>query len=118
MEQNATRKHERTPVLVAVDWQVAGTDDAIFSASGDISYGGVRIKTLTPPDVGTAVDVKLGREDTPAGKRRVPARVAWVRMDEEFCGMGLVFEPECDEDAQDLIEFVDRVRQRGTGRSA
>ena len=50
---------------------------------------------------------KLGRIDVvkrSVGQLlRVPARVAWVRMEDDFCGMGVAFEPN-DSNEREAVE--------------
>lgn len=101
VEQQERRRHRRYGVRLFVDWQVDGTDTTVYSASEDIGPGGLRISTLTPPKAGAEVNVKIrGRMDQKA--LRVPARVAWVRLDDGYCGMGLSFQPEGDMDSDEL----------------
>jgi Tfp pilus assembly protein PilZ len=104
------RKHSRSPLEVTVDWQVVGSDDVIWSATDDIGAGGLRVRTLTPPVVGTEVVLvlKVHPEDEPI---RLPAHVAWTRLNEEFCGMGLAFdsiEPEAATRLQALLALLPR----------
>lgn len=93
MTDDDKRKHERKPLEVTVDWQELGKEDVIWSATGDVGPGGLKIRTLTPPEEGTQVVVVLGPAEEADGVLRIPARVAWVRMDDDFCGMGIAFEP-------------------------
>lgn len=112
--QDDARKHRRTPLEVTVDWQLLGTEDVMWSATDDVGDGGLRIRTLTPPEKGSRVVIVLGPADQGAGLLRIPARVAWTRMDDEFCGMGVAFEPETEEERAGLQELLDQLgRARG-----
>jgi len=105
MTDKDVRKHTRSPLEVTVDWQIVGSDDVIWSATDDIGAGGLRIRTLTPPAVGTEVEILL--KTTPeATPLRLPAHVAWTRLDDEFCGMGLAFDPATDESRQRLAALI------------
>jgi len=112
MTNEDARKHERTPAILTIDWRVVGSDDIIWSWTDDISVGGLRVRTLTPPDEGTVVTIAIDARDPEGGAQhlRIPARVAWVRMDEEFCGMGLAFQPEDEDDRARLLSLLDEVR--------
>ena len=111
MSKEDARKHERTSLVVTVDWQVLGSEDVIWSMTGDISAGGIRVKTLTPAEEGAELEVALQitKDEEPL---RVPARVAWVRLDEEFCGMGLSFQPENDEDRDRIRSLLESLKGR------
>ena len=100
------RKHPRTPLEVTVDWSVIGSEDVMWSATGDVAPGGIRIKTLSPPLVDTEVLVVLSTGPKETEPLRVPGRVAWVRVDDTFCGMGVEFRPENDSDRKKLDEML------------
>jgi len=106
MTDEDKRKHERKTLEVTVDWQELGKDDVIWSATGDVGPGGLKIRTLTPPEEGTGVIVVLGPAEQAKSLLRVPARVAWIRMDDDFCGMGVSFEPTDDTERAALEELL------------
>ena len=109
MSENDKRKHERTTLEVTVDWQEIGSEDVIWSATGDVGAGGIKVRTLTPPAEGTAVIVVLGPTEQVTSGLRVPGRVAWVRMEDDFCGMGVAFEPADDEQRSGLRNLLGRL---------
>lgn len=104
------RRHERTPLEVMVDWQVLGSDDVTFSATDDVSPGGIRVRTLSPPEVGTEVVVLISPADRHTGPARIRARVAWVRTDDSFCGMGVEFLPKDDEERAWLRAKLEKLK--------
>ena len=112
-KQKDERKHERKQLEVTVDWQLLGTDDVMWSSTDDVGPGGLRIRTLTPPQEGSQVVVVMGPPDRSEGLFRIPARVAWTRMDDDFCGMGIAFEPESDEEKAALEELVGQIASEG-----
>ena len=111
MTKEDARKHERKPLVVTVDWQVLGREDIIWSTTGDISVGGIRIKTLTPAEEGDELEVvlRLGKDEEPL---HVPARVAWVRLDDEFCGMGVAFQPEEEDVRERIASLLESLKER------
>ena len=112
MEDKDARKHPRTPLEVTVDWQLLGSDDVIWSATDDVGAGGLRIRTMTPPEEGSAVVVVLGPSEHSDGLLRIPARVAWVRMDDDFCGMGVAFKPSSDVERAALKELLAQLTKK------
>ena len=106
------RKHKRTPLEVTVDWQLIGTEDVMWSATDDLGEGGVRIRTLTPPEKGSQVVVVLSATELGQGLLRVPARVVWTRLDDDFCGMGVAFEPEAEEERAALKELLAQLMKK------
>ena len=112
MAERDHRKHRRKRLVVNVDWRVIGSNDVIWSRTNDISAGGLRVRTLTPPDEGDEVLVDLTRRNHDGESFLVLARVAWVRMDEEFCGMGLAFEPDTEKDKARIREILRTLRGR------
>lgn len=114
MTKEEARKHERKPAVLTIDWRIVGSEDIIWSWTDDISAGGLRVRTMTPPEEGATVDVAIEHVQD-GGERehlRIPARVAWVRLDEEFCGMGLAFQPEEETDRKRLAELLDELGKR------
>ncbi len=106
------RQHPRTPLEVTVDWHLLGTEDVMWSATDDVGPGGLRIRTLTPPEEGSQVRVVLGTPEHTETPLRVPGRVAWTRMDDDFCGMGVAFEPEGDDQRDGLVRLFEQVREK------
>ncbi len=112
MTDDDKRKHERKTLEVTVDWQELGKEDVIWSSTGDVGPGGLKIRTLTPPEEGTAVVVVLGPAEQADALLRIPARVAWVRMDDDFCGMGIAFEPSDDTERVALDELLKQLMEK------
>ena len=72
-----TRKSGRFPVELQVDWQVGDSDDLFISSTDDVSWGGVFVRTLSPPPIGTSVSVVIA---TPGGETlRLHGRVTRTR---------------------------------------
>lgn len=84
----------------------------MWSATDDLGEGGVRIRTLTPPEQGSQVVVVLNMAEHGQRQLRVPARVAWTRVDDEFCGMGVAFEPENDEERAAIKELLTALEKK------
>ena len=110
MTENDKRKHERLPLEVTVDWQELGSDDVIWSSTGDVGPGGLKIRTLTPPEEDTPLVVILGPAEQSEDLLRVPARVAWVRMEDDFCGMGVAFEPNDDTEREAVNKLLGQLK--------
>ena len=104
MHDQDRRQHQRIPAHMLVDWHVPGTRTTVFSSTEDIGLGGLRIRTLTPPKPGSRVSMVL-RRNADQETLRMNCRVAWVRLDESFCGMGLAF-PADDKKDRALIQAV------------
>jgi Tfp pilus assembly protein PilZ len=86
-----TRKSGRFPVELQVDWQVGDSDDLYISSTDDVSWGGVFVRTLSPPPVGTPVSIVIA---TPAGETlRLRGRVTRTRMNRS-AGMAVRFAGE------------------------
>lgn len=109
------RRHERKTLEVTVDWQELGKEDVIWSSTGDVGPGGLKIRTLTPPEKGTRVVVVLGPAENAESLLRVPARVAWVRMDDDFCGMGIAFDPSDATERAALEELLNGLTDKNEG---
>ena len=99
------RKHPRRRVEVAVDWKVVDSTDVIWSTTGDASAGGLRIRTMNPPAEGTEIALVITGLEGDGPSLEVGGRVAWVRMNDDFCGMGIQFLPE-DPAGQATIERI------------
>ena len=104
MNDQERRQHQRIPANMLVDWHVPGTRTTVFSSTEDIGLGGLRVRTLTPPKAGSKVDMVL-RRAAGSDTLRMNCRVAWVRLDESFCGMGLAFPADNKKDRA-LIQAV------------
>lgn len=88
------RKSGRFPVELQVDWQIGDSDDLYISSTDDVSWGGVFVRTLSPPPVGTPVSVVIS---TPAGEMlRLRGRVMRTRSNGS-AGMAIRFAGESAE---------------------
>ena len=103
------RKHERVPMGIPVDWQVEGSGDVIISATDDVAMGGLQIRTLSPPPVGTELTLKIALDPATREMVSVPGKVAWVKQDEEFQGMGVEFTPTESDEKGPLKELLDKI---------
>lgn len=110
--QEDVRKHKRAALEVTVDWHLMGTEDVMWSATDDLGEGGVRIRTLAPPEEGSHVVVVLNAAEQGDGLIRIPARVAWTRMDDDFCGMGVAFEPDTDEERTAIKAILGQILRK------
>lgn len=107
------RRYYRIPLEIPVDWQVDGHRDVVISSTDDVSGGGVQIRTQNPPPVGTEVVLLLSLDDQNDEQLRIPGKVAWVRTDESFSGMGVKFTAEGSEDKKRLRDLVRKFMERG-----
>ena len=107
------RKHDRVPMGIPVDWQVNGSGDVIISATDDVGGGGVQIRTLSPPPVGTELTLKISLNPTSRETISVPGKVAWVKQDEQFQGMGVEFLPTESEDKKPLRDLLNNILSEG-----
>lgn len=112
-EERDRRLSRRFPTRVFVDWEVPGSNTTIFSSTEDIGSGGMRIRTLTPPRTGSPVNVSIRRE-LQEKTFSLTGRVAWVRLDDGFCGMGLAFPKKEDQDP-DLEDLMAELSQSVIG---
>lgn len=103
------RKHERVPMGIPVDWQVEGSGDVIISATDDVALGGVQIRTLSPPPVGTELTLKIALNPATRERVSVPGKVAWVKQDDEFQGMGVEFLPTESDKKGPLRELLNTI---------
>jgi len=107
------RRYHRLPLEIQVDWQISGQGDVVISSTDDVSGGGVQIRTQNPPPVGTDVVLLLTMDDAPEGQLRVPGRVAWVRTDAGFSGMGVRFTTESTEEKKQIRDRIRKYMERG-----
>jgi uncharacterized protein (TIGR02266 family) len=84
----------------------------VISSTDDVSGGGVQIRTQNPPPVGTDVVLLLQIEEQ-EGQLRIPGRVAWVRTDDNFSGMGVRFTAESSAEKKRLRDLVRKYMERG-----
>jgi hypothetical protein len=80
------RGHRRTRATLGIDWRLFGSAVHHLSTVGDVSRGGVFVRTASPAPAGSPVVLDL---ETPDGRVEldVHARVAWSSPH----GMGLRF---------------------------
>lgn len=107
------RRYYRIPLEVPIDWQVTGQGDVVISSTDDVSGGGVQIRTQNPPAVDTDVVLLLSLDDQKEKQLRIPGRVAWVRQDESFSGMGIRFDAESTEEKKKLRDLLRKSMERG-----
>ncbi|MDY0003899.1 MAG: PilZ domain-containing protein [Polyangia bacterium] len=107
------RRYYRIPLEIPVDWQIDGHRDVVISSTDDVSGGGVQIRTQNPPPVGTDVVLLLSLDEMGKEQLRIPGRVAWVRTDESFSGMGVRFTAESSEEKKRLRDLVRKFMERG-----
>jgi uncharacterized protein (TIGR02266 family) len=104
------RRHARLPCRQRC-W-CEGDDITIYAQIGNLSEGGLFLRTSAPLPPGARVRVRLGGD---AGEAELRARVAWRRdpREERYReqpGMGLRFEPG-DEGARAVVRsHLDRLR--------
>lgn len=105
------RRYYRIPLEIPVDWQVLGSSDVTISSTDDVGAGGVQIRTQNPPQVGTEVEIILTLEEE--SQLRIRGRVAWVRADEVFSGMGVQFAEGSAEEKKKLRDLLRKAMERG-----
>lgn len=110
------RRYYRIPLEIPVDWQVDGQGDVVISSTDDVSGGGVQIRTQNPPPVGTEVVLLLSLDGETDQQLKIPGKVAWVRTDESFSGMGVRFTAESSEEKKRLRDLVRKYMERGVIR--
>lgn len=106
------RRYYRIPLEIPVDWRVLGQGDVVISSTDDVSGGGVQIRTQNPPPVDTEVVLLLALTER-EGQLRIPGRVAWVRQDKTFSGMGVRFDAESTEEKKKLRDLLRKSMERG-----
>ncbi len=111
--ETVARRHDRVPLGIPVDWQVVGSGDLIISATDDVSGGGVQIRTLSPPPVGTKLTLRLVLDPRSGEAVSVPGQVVWVRQDAEFQGMGVKFLSTSGEKGRRVRELVRKILETG-----
>ena len=81
------RKFERVPSRLRC-W-CEGENITVYARIGNLSEGGIFVRTSTPLEQGTKATLRFGTDGVEA-----PARVVWSRMEGQGGppGMGLVFE--------------------------
>jgi len=109
----AARRHQRIPVGIPVDWQTEGSGDIIISATDDLGSGGVQIRTLSPPPVGTKVTLNLSLDPTSGESVAIPGKVVWIRQDHEFQGMGVQFMPGEGPQKRQIRDLLKRILLSG-----
>ena len=92
-----------------------GDDITIYAQVGNISEGGLFLRTSAPLPPGARVRLRLSLGP---GEVEVPARVAWRRdprlqAAEEDPGMGLRFEPTAAAELEVLRSHVERLLRAG-----
>jgi Tfp pilus assembly protein PilZ len=110
---SVSRRYYRIPLEVPVDWQVMGQGDVVISSTDDVSGGGVQIRTQNPPPVDTDIVLLLSIDENKEKQLRIPGRVAWVRQDDSFSGMGVRFDAESTEEKKKLRDLLRRSMERG-----
>ena len=90
-EAVTARKHDRIPLEIPVDWSAQGSGDLIISSTDDVGGGGVQIRTLSPPPVGTELTLAFVLDPATGERIDMRGKVVWVRQDQEFQGMGVQF---------------------------
>lgn len=104
-----TRKDKRAPVALKVRFKSATVDEFIEQYAGDISRGGIFIKTKTPMAVGTLLKFDFQLKDESRLIHGV-GRVVWRREPEEAgdelpAGMGIKF-IKMDPKSRTLVEQI------------
>lgn len=110
VRKTVRRHHLRFPVNLPVAWHVSGSQDQFVSSTCDLGAGGLFVRTLVAPDVGTKVSLKIG--PTPAGDLEVEGEVSWVRSGED-AGMGVRFATPQDESTRRLRSLLRQLSERG-----
>jgi Tfp pilus assembly protein PilZ len=111
--ESTGRRYYRLPLEIPVDWQVIGSGDATLSSTEDLSGGGVQIRTPSPAPMGSDVVIVLALDERKEQHLRVPGKVAWVKQDEHWSGMGVRFAPESAEERKTLRDLIRKFMERG-----
>jgi uncharacterized protein (TIGR02266 family) len=91
-----------------------GDNVTLYSRVGNLSEGGLFVRTSTPLARGSRALVRL--RDGEAAEMRAPATVVWTRDDgdEGPAGMGLVFD-ELDESGRERLRRIISGERRTSG---
>lgn len=105
------RKHARVESRLRC-W-CEGDNVTFYARVGNISEGGLFLRTSTPLARGTRTVVKLVIDER--GAVQAPARVVWARdeADDGSAGMGLVFEELGEMELERLRRLIDH--EKGLG---
>jgi Tfp pilus assembly protein PilZ len=106
-----TRHHERYPVALPCDWQVAGDKTRVLSLTEDLSAGGVFVRAFAPPEIGSEIFLSL--PTTRLGPLSLHGHVVWARRDGQANGMGVRFSSATEADARRLRELLRRSGESG-----
>lgn len=101
-----SRKHERVDSRLRC-W-CEGDNVTFYARVGNLSEGGLFLKTSTPLARGTRTLVRLMLDEAPTVE--APARVIWAREDDDegSSGMGLQFEGIGEWERERLRQLIDR----------
>lgn len=111
------RGHLRIPAAVPVDCRVDEEDEPsterVVGRTQDVGGGGVFIRSVSPPRVGTRVKVALGPTAESGSRFQLDGRVAWIRRDTDAArGFGVRFDRGGD-DGRRLRTLLRRAWERG-----
>jgi len=112
------RSFDRFPAELPVDCTVElGADDSterIVSRTVDVGAGGVFIRSLAPPPVGTHVKLTLGpAPDDSFVTVTLEGDVAWTRDGDDGKGFGVRFQNKSEMDARLLRTLLRRASETG-----
>lgn len=112
MKEN--RKHERVDSRLRC-W-CEGDDVTVYARVGNLSEGGLFLRTSLPLSEGSTARVRLKQPE--GSEISAHARVVWIREGENGspAGMGLQFEA-LDEDAKAAIRRIVQSEQRQSSRT-
>ncbi len=113
MKEN--RKHQRTPVILRVDYR--DIDTFFTSFAENLSEGGMFISTNRPLSPGTTLFLEFLLPDSSL-KIKTRGEVMWSRKDPkshvEKRGMGIRFEELSREDRAKINTMIQRMKQEMT----
>src|SRR5262245_56743010 len=103
------RRRQRLPIELQIDWRVDGSRDLFISSTEDVSWGGMFVRTLSPPPVGSDISVVV---PLPRGTPLcLPGRVARTSNGDQV-GMAVLFRGETA-DRRQLRRLLRRMHLRG-----
>jgi Tfp pilus assembly protein PilZ len=97
----AERHFERFPAALPVDCQLDRGAERILSQTEDVGAGGVFVRCVAPPPIGTRVVLSIGpAADGAFGHITLTGEVVWVRNDVQSRGFAVRFDGVGEMDAR------------------
>jgi Tfp pilus assembly protein PilZ len=114
----APRSHKRFPVQLPVDCRIAEergptTQQRLVSQTLDVGAGGAFVQALSPPPVGTPMELVIGPLPDSGSTFSLQGQVAWVGAQHDAHGFGVRFQDRRLNGARDLRRLLRRASETG-----